>query len=311
MSSETVSETLSKTLSKTTSSEREVEDRLDPRLHAYRGDLAAKKLEGKVKAKRFVAGEPCWAVSGLAPLRAKPDNRAPLDSEVLFGEPLTLYDVKDDWAWVQLERDGYVGYIPAKALSPTVQKPTHRVSAIGTFIYPEANIKTPPLMSLPMNARLTITGGEENFLKLATGGYVFSRHVRELDRPALDFVAVAERFIGVPYLWGGRTRTGVDCSGLVQLALDAAGIAAPRDSDMQQQDLGETVLVPADLEGLQRGDLVFWPDHVGIMLDGVFILHANAHHMAVAVEALRDTDVRISKSGSGLSAIKRLKPADA
>jgi len=290
----------------------DVIDRPDPRLHAYRDDLASKQLEGRVKAARFVTGEKCYAKAALSPLRTKPDYRAPLDSEVLFGERMTLFDVQGDWAWVQLEHDGYVGYMPARNLSPVKAnpKPTHRVSAIGTFVYPQPDIKIPPVMNLPMNAQLCVKGGKEQFLELHGGGYVISRHILELERPALDFVSVAERFIGVPYLWGGRTRIGLDCSGLVQIALNAAGISAPRDSDIQQRDLGETVLVPADLEGLQRGDLIFWPGHVGIMLDSVFILHANAHHMAVAVEALRDTDMRITKSGTSLSAIKRLLPQD-
>jgi cell wall-associated NlpC family hydrolase len=151
-----------------------------------------------------------------------------------------------------------------------------------------------------------VTTADQRFSQLATGGHVISRHLTEVTKPARDFVSVAERFLGTPYLWGGRSRLGLDCSALVQLSLAAAGVDAPRDSDMQQAELGTTVLIPADLEGLQRGDLVFWPGHVAIMSDAVMMVHANAHHMAVAIEPLEAATRRISRTGAEISAIKRL-----
>lgn len=280
--------------------------RLDPRLNAYRSDIAARMLEGKVDSRRFVQGEAFQVTAPAAPLRRLPSSRAGLDSEVLFGERVMLYDVAEGWAWVQLERDGYVGYLPSQALTRHLHQATHRVAAIGTFVYPAADIKAPPVASLSMNAMLCVTDAVGQFLKLAGGGYVIARHAADLAHPALDFVEIAERFIGTPYLWGGRTRLGLDCSGLVQVALEAAGKAAPRDSDMQQQGLGDTVLVPADLEGLRRGDLIFWPGHVGIMTDGTFLLHANAKHMATAIETLQEANSRMTNSGAALSAIKRI-----
>lgn len=280
---------------------------LDPRRHAVRADLADKALEGRVTATKFVEGTPARVIRSSVPLRKSPEISSGLETEALFGETAVIFDTANAWSWVQLARDGYVGYLPADTLSPQLVPPTHRVQALGTFLYPRPDIKSPALMHIAMNAPVAVLGSNENFAELLTGGYVVTRHLSLLDKKALDFVEVAERFIGTPYLWGGRTRIGIDCSGLVQTALQAAGIAAPRDSDMQLADLGETVLVPGNLEGLKRGDLVFWRGHVGIMADGVMLVHANAHHMAVAVEPLEVARSRIVKTGGGpIAAVRRL-----
>ncbi len=278
----------------------------DPRRHAYREDLADHKLQGQVEAAHFAPGVGRQVARPAVPMRRKPDASASLDTELLFGEAVTLYDVDEGWAWVQATRDGYVGYIPADALTASVTPPTHWVKAAGTFVYPVPDMKAPPLMHLSLNAQLGISEMGEKFCRLASGGFVATRHISTRDRYARDFVEVAEQLIGTPYLWGGRTRIGLDCSGLVQISLEAAGIEAPRDSDMQQNELGETVTVPGDLEGLARGDLIFWPGHVGIMTDAYMLLHANAHHMAVVMETLPEAVDRISKSGSEISAIKRM-----
>ena len=280
--------------------------RLDPRLNAYREDLAAESLRGKVEAPRFVAGTKKQVIRTAVALRRRPAATAGLDTEALFGEALTVYDEADGWAWIQLERDGYVGYVPANALSAEIRPATHRVSALGTFLYPVPDIKSPPIMHLSINAHLTVEEKVDRFYKLAGGGFVVDRHVTELARGARDFVDVAERFIGTPYLWGGRTRVGIDCSGLVQISMEAAGLTAPRDTDMQQAELGDPVPITPNLDGLQRGDLVFWPGHVGIMCDAVMMVHANAHHMAVTIEPLAEAAQRIFKTGCEIAAIKRL-----
>lgn len=283
----------------------------DPRRNAYRDDLADQRLQGIVLAAHFAPGVIRQVTRPAIPMRRMPDFSMGLDTELLFGETVTLYDVDEGWAWVQAQRDGYVGYIPADALTADIAPVTHRVQSPGTFVYPAPDMKTPPMMHLSLNSQLSLAETGEKFCRLASGGFVVTRHVAARDRFARDFVDIAEQLIGTPYLWGGRTRVGLDCSGLVQLSLEAAGIPAPRDSDMQQSELGEVVPVPGDLEGLQRGDLVFWKGHVGIMTDGIMLLHANAHHMAVVMETLPEAVDRIKKSGSEITAIKRMSKARA
>jgi cell wall-associated NlpC family hydrolase len=280
---------------------------LDPRRNAYRPDLASSRLKDKVEAERFTDGTPGQIIFPSVPLRAAPDATFGLETEALFGEALTVYDDANGWAWVQLARDGYVGYVPIGAVRPgPLMAPTHRVQSLATFVHVAPDIKSPPIMHLPMNALLTIAGSSGNFSELQQGGFAVSRHIAALDRPARDFVEVAEWFIGTPYLWGGCTRIGIDCSGLVQTSLLAANIAAPRDSDMQRTELGIDVAVSDDLDELQRGDLVFWRGHVGIMTDGVMIVHANAHHMQTVTEPLPEAANRITKTGGPIIAIKRL-----
>lgn len=279
---------------------------LDPRRNAFRPDLAAKSLTGEISARRFVEGVAGQIVRASVPVRKSPDASRGLETEALFGEAVVMFDQADGWAWVQLNRDGYVGYVPADTLSMDVVAPTHRVQSLGTFLYPAPDIKSPPVMHLALNAALSVRRGDEKFVELVQGGYLVARHVAAIDRLARDFVEVAERFIGSPYLWGGRTRIGVDCSGLVQSSLHAAGFPAPRDSDMQLAELGEDVLIPENLEGLERGDLVFWNGHVGIMTDSVMMVHANSHHMAVVIEPLPEAAARIARNGARIVGIKRI-----
>jgi cell wall-associated NlpC family hydrolase len=279
---------------------------LDPRRNAFRSDLASTLLAGRVEVPQFVEGEARQIMRASVPLRRRPAANAALDTEALFGETLVVYDIADGWAWVQLDRDGYVGYLPADTLGQDVQEPTHRVRSIGTFLYPVPDIKAPPLMHLSLNAQLSVAEGDDKFCLLTTGGFVYTRHIAPMGRFVRDYVSVAEMLIGTPYLWGGRSRIGIDCSGLVQNALDAAGVLCPRDSDMQEAEVGNSIEITPELEDLKRGDLLFWPGHVGMMVDGVMLLHANAHHMAVVVETLPEVVERIAKAGSPLRTIRRV-----
>jgi cell wall-associated NlpC family hydrolase len=280
----------------------------DPRRHPYRDDLAAETLRGRVAAPRYVAGEPRQVVSAAAPLWSRPDRSAGWASQALHGELVAVYDERDGLAWGQLARDGYVGYLPADALSRKVATPTHRVAVPGTCLYAAADAKALTRLHLGLNAVVRVAEMGASFARLSDDGFVPARHLAEIGTFAPDFVAVAERFVGTPYVWGGKTRLGLDCSGLVQTAMHAAGLEAPRDSDMQMVELGNPVEARSDLGGLQRGDLVFWKGHVGILTDGVTLLHANAHCMAVTAEPLRGAVDRIARSGSAIAAIKRIEP---
>jgi cell wall-associated NlpC family hydrolase len=280
---------------------------LDLRVTPARADLAARHLAGKVTAARFVEGRVMEVIEPQAPLRHDPRPDAPLDTEALKGEAVTIYDTNDEgWAWGQLASDGYVGWLPANALAQPGAAATHKVAALRTFAFPGPSIKLPPVESLPLGARLAVTGAVDRMAVTAAGAYVPAVHLMPLDQNESDFVAVAERFLGVPYLWGGKTALGLDCSGLVQIALTACGLSCPRDSDMQEQALGTPVAVTAWPSGLARGDLIFWKGHVGIVLDPSNLLHANAFHMAVTIEPLTPAIARIASGGSTITGVRRL-----
>ncbi len=280
---------------------------LDPRVTPARPDLAAKALEGKVAAARYVAGKVYEVIEAQAPLRNEPRPDASLATEALKGERVTIYDMNaEGWAWGQLAADGYVGWLPANALSPLNEPPTHKVAALRTFAFPGPSIKLPPVEALPFGARLAVAGVADRLAVTVSGAYMPVAHLVPIDSYELDFVTVAERFLGVPYLWGGKTVLGLDCSGLVQIALTACGVACPRDSDMQEAAVGTPLDRAAGSAGLKRGDLIFWKDHVGVARDSASLLHANAFHMAVAIEPITDAIERIRDAGSEVTSIRRI-----
>jgi cell wall-associated NlpC family hydrolase len=278
----------------------------DPRTTPARPDLAAKYLEGKVEAARFVTGEEFEISDAIAPLRNAPSSDAEMVSQALMGERATIYDRNGEgWAWGQLNSDGYVGWLPDRALAKPSGQPTHKVTALRTFAFPGPSIKLPPVTALLMGTTLIVTRQDGAFAVTREGWYLPMPHVGSIDHRADDFVAVAERFVGTPYLWGGKSSLGIDCSGLVQVSLNAAGTGCPRDSDMQQDGLGRA-LDAAESKKLQRGDLIFWKAHVAIVRDATSIVHANAHHMATAIEPTRDAIARIKAAGSEVTSIKRI-----
>jgi hypothetical protein len=284
--------------------------RFDPRLTPARPDLAATYLRGKIAADAYVEGRAMHVCAGTADLRHAPAPDAPLDTQALFGEDVMLYEDHEGWGWVQLACDGYVGYMSMAALAEGQINPTHRVIVNRSFVYPGPDLKLSARDALPLGAAVHVRATKGGFAQIDDAAFVFSGHLLPSDERPQDFVTVAERLLHAPYLWGGKTSLGIDCSGLVQISLDAAGIDAPRDTDLQEQALGLPFAVDTDLADLRRGDLVFWRGHVGIMRDETTLLHANAHHMLVASEPLRIArDRNLATASQPIRAIKRLAPA--
>lgn len=276
---------------------------LDPRTHPFRRDLAAKYLQGRVEAQQFSEGALYEVLEPIVDFRHDPTHEAPLDTQALLGERVTVYETSEEgWSWGQLESDGYVGYLSANALGPIGTTPTHKVIVPRTLGFPGADIKLPPMIALPMGARIDIVRQDARFAVNAFGWHFPLGHVAPLTAKQPDFVALAEALLGAPYLWGGKSSLGIDCSGLVQIVLQTAGIVCPRDSDMQENALGKT----ASLADLQRGDLVFWKGHVAIIRDSETLIHANAHHMMVAIEKADAAFARIKAVSGDVTSVKRL-----
>ncbi len=279
---------------------------LDPRLTPARGDIAASFLKGQVEAKSFRDGVRFQVARSHAALRAAPEDWAEQVNQALFGEIMIAYDQSNGWAWGQLEADGYVGWMALAVLTDKVVGPSHRVSALRTFVFDRPDLKSAPRMALSINAKFSAREVEKTFVRAEGSGWIFAGHMSPLAQVEPDFVAVAERFVGAPYLWGGRDSIGLDCSGLVQMSLEAAGVKVLRDSDMQAASIGEIIQPAPDYANLRRGDLVFWAGHVGIMLDAVRMIHANAWHMATEIEPLAEAVVRIAKVAGEVKLVRRL-----
>lgn len=279
---------------------------LDPRLNAYRPDLADVALRGQVKAKDYAKGEPGRVSVGRLPLMNAPDNRGEMISELLFGEEVTIFDVRDGWAWLQSREDDYVGYARIEGLDEPSGPPTHRVSALRTFLYEQPDLKSPVLETVSMNSPLSAGTMENDFLRLDAGGWIWAAHVAASDEYEHDHATVALRFLEAPYLWGGRSSIGLDCSGLIQMALARCGMVSPRDSDMQA-GIGVAIPFDGDEAILAHGDLVFWPGHVGIWLEGGDFVHANASDMKVARGCFNTIADRIvSTTGDKVTAVRRV-----
>lgn len=262
----------------------------DGRLVLARADLADAALQGLVKAERFDKTQAMHCVAASTAVRRDPDAASEQLDQLLFGETFRVLETGRGWGWGQADRDGYVGHVQLADLKPGVVLATHRVGVLRAYAFSRPDIKSRPLALLSLNALVAVEAEEGRFLKAEGSGWIPAVQLAPIGQVETDPAAVAERFLGAPYQWGGRESLGLDCSGLVQLALQACGRACPRDSD-QQQALGRLV---AETE-LARGDLVFWRGHVGLMLDAQRLIHANAYHMQVEIEPLAEAIARIGE----------------
>ncbi len=272
----------------------------DPRITVACADVAAAELKGNIPAQRYASGHPMQCSVPETGVLAEPNG--PMVCQLVYGWNFRVLAIRKGWAFGCSIRDGYVGYVNCAALGE-VQTATHWVSVIGTHYYPEPAIKKRPALRLPFGSRIAVASRNDAFLKLTNGGFVPSGHAVELASTSRDHVKVAELFIGIPYLWGGNSQTGIDCSGLVQMALTATGRVCPRDSDMQLSELG----VEIGFDRRQRGDLVFWPGHVGILANRDTLIHATAFFMQVVREPLDEAVARLAeREGLSLAGVRRV-----
>ncbi|MFW7358430.1 MAG: NlpC/P60 family protein [Brucella sp.] len=271
---------------------------LDRRLNAYRPDLADERLTGRVEAARFTAGTAMQVSASVVDLRAEPRMDSGPQTQMIFGDHLRVFEEMDGWSWVQAERDGYTGYVSSAALEQPAGTETHLVIVPRTFVYPGSDLRFPHTKALSLGSRVRIVGAAETrgtkYALLESGEALIASHLAPIGDHAADYVAVAETLLHTPYLWGGTSGFGIDCSGLVQLCMWVAGRTVLRDSDMQQNTLGEITEPDATYSNLKRGDLVFWKGHVAICASPDMLIHASGHTMTVTLEPLQDAIKRIA-----------------
>ena len=271
---------------------------LDRRLNAYRPDLADERLSGKVEASRFTAGTLMQVSASVVDLRSEPRPDSGPQTQIIFGDMVRVFEEQDGWSWAQAERDGYTGYVSSASLEKPGADATHMVIVPRTFIYPGSDLRFPHTKALSLGSRVRIVGSAETrgtqYALLENGEALIAGHLASLDQHAPDYVAVAETLLHTPYLWGGTSGFGIDCSGIVQLSMWVSGRKVLRDSDMQQNTLGEIIEPDANYSNLKRGDLVFWKGHVAICASPDMLIHASGHTMTVTMEPLNDAIKRIA-----------------
>jgi len=266
----------------------------DPRITPWRDGIAARSLEGVLEAEVYLDPRAMSCGAAAAAIRAAPDANAEQMDQILFGERFEVLEEEGAWLFGQAARDGYVGFVEAAALQPAGPMPTHRVAALRTYAFAEASIKSRAIGPYSINSLVTAEAVDGKLARVAGAGWMTAAHLAPIGVFEDDWAAVAERFVGAPYLWGGRESLGLDCSGLIQQALLACGRACPRDTDMQAE-MGQAITA----SDFGRGDLVFWKGHVAMGTGDGRIVHANGHHMATVIEPLADATARITAAGSG------------
>ena len=280
---------------------------LDKSINPYRNDIAAEKLRGLVDCPKFVTPVTKQIVAGGTSIKSMPRKYSEQASEAQCGETFDVYDVNDGYAWGQISRDNYVGYIALSDLSDEVIAPNLKIKALRTYGFAIPKVQGQVVANLSMNALVTSNGEVENgFVNCGRHGWIYQKHLAELNEFYSDPATVAQMYLGAPYYWGGVQSYGLDCSGLAQSSFRACGIDLPRDAYMQEK-CGQEVAINEDLAGLQRNDLIFWKGHVGIMLSETQIIHANGWHMCVAIENLVDTNTRYLSKDLAIRSIRRIK----
>lgn len=271
---------------------------LDRRLNAFRPDLADSRLKGRVAARRFEDGRAARVVLPVADMRPAPRGDAGIDTQLVFGDEVRVFDEHGGWSWVQSVRDGYVGYVPDATIALGTVEPTYLVAVPRSFVYSRDDMKSPRIEALSMGSAVEVTGFSETrgtrYCELGSDGFMIAAHLRPVGEFSADFVVVAETLEHAPYLWGGTSGFGVDCSGLVQLSMRMAGRTVLRDTDMQERSLGNEIDPGSDMKELRRGDLVFWKGHVAIMTDPETAIHASGRSMLVTREKFTDAVARIA-----------------